>query len=124
MQDLRKPFSVIIPESSGGIFPEWIRYDNLGSEVTTELPMNWHEDTDFLGFVVSCVYQPCYFIHVTCELNIHGNGFGFKNKIWFSCLCKPHDNLNDQVWVQWYPKINIPEEHHHKFTCYCFLLEI
>ena len=30
----------------------------MGSEVITELPTNWYEDPDFLGFVVSCVYRP------------------------------------------------------------------
>ncbi|RVW66514.1 hypothetical protein CK203_065354 [Vitis vinifera] len=45
----------VIPESNG--IPEWIRYQNMGSEVTTELPTNWYEDPDFLGFVVSCVYR-------------------------------------------------------------------
>ncbi|KAL6328636.1 hypothetical protein AAG906_003321 [Vitis piasezkii] len=29
----------VIPESNG--IPEWIRYQNMGSEVTTELPTNW-----------------------------------------------------------------------------------
>ena len=116
MQDLIcRPFSVIIPESSNGIFPEWIRYDNTGSEATTKLPMNWYEDPDFLGFVVSCVYQPRHSMHFACRFNKHGNGFEFKDKYRFSCYC---GNLSDhQVWVWWYPyKMAIFKGHHHKFT--------
>ncbi|CBI23900.3 unnamed protein product, partial [Vitis vinifera] len=111
----------IIPENSGN--PEWIRYQNLGTEVTTELPTNWYEDPDFLGFVVSCVCRSIptsdghsYFLG--CALKLHGNGFEFKDKCLFDCQCKCHgiNDLVDQVWVWWYPKIAIPKEHHHKYT--------
>ncbi|KAJ9705622.1 hypothetical protein PVL29_003609 [Vitis rotundifolia] len=113
--------SVVIPKSSG--IPEWIRYQNLGSEVTTKLPMNWYEDPDFPGFVVSCVFQPISTYDTSdleCELNLYGNGFEFKDKCRYSCCwCEDHGyfkELFDQVWVWWYPKIAIPKEHHHKLT--------
>ncbi|RVW78521.1 Disease resistance-like protein CSA1 [Vitis vinifera] len=54
----------VIPESNG--IPEWIRYQNMGSEVTTELPTNWYEDPDFLGFVVSCVSR-----HIPTSVLMH-----------------------------------------------------
>uniref|UniRef100_F6H8W0 C-JID domain-containing protein n=1 Tax=Vitis vinifera TaxID=29760 RepID=F6H8W0_VITVI len=104
--------SARIPESSG--IQEWrIRYQNLGSEVTAKLPMNWYEDPDFLGFFVSCVYQPSHKSTLKCELNLHGNGFEFKDRTWCDCWCGSHGNfkeLIDQVWVWWYPKIAIPKE--------------
>ncbi|KAL6328710.1 hypothetical protein AAG906_003396 [Vitis piasezkii] len=114
--------SAVIPESNG--IPEWIRYQNMGSEVTTELPTNWYEDPDFLGFVVSCVYghiptSDFAAPYLECELNLHGNGFEFKDKCCHTCCCGVHGNfkdLRDQVWVWWYPKIAIPKEHHHKYT--------
>ncbi|XP_034701738.1 disease resistance protein RPV1-like isoform X1 [Vitis riparia] len=120
--------SAVIPESSG--IPEWIRSENLGSELTTELPTNWYEDPDLLGFVVSCVYQPIPTSHdprisyhfssaFSCELNLHGNGFGFKDERRFGCRCECQGNFNDmidQVWVWWYPKIAIPKEHLHNST--------
>ncbi|RVW21566.1 TMV resistance protein N [Vitis vinifera] len=77
----------VIRESNG--IPEWIRYQNMGSEVTTELPTNWYEDPDFLGFVGKCY-----------RYDSPGN---FKDLI-------------DQVCVWWYPKIAIRKEHHHKYT--------
>ena len=109
----------VIRESNG--IPEWIRYQNMGSEVTTELPTNWYEDPDFLGFVVSCVYRHiptsdfdyCY---LGCELNLHGNGFEFKDDRYCSRRHSNFKDLIDQVWVWWYPKIAIPKEHHHKYT--------
>ena len=77
--------------------------------------MNWYEDPDFLGFVVSYIYQPRHSMHFTCRLNIHGIGFEFNDKYRFSCYC---GNLSDhQVWVWWYPyKMAIFKGHHHKFT--------
>ena len=54
-----------------------------------------------------------------CELNLHGNGFRFKDECSFTCWCECNRNskhLVDQVWVWWYPKIAIPKEHHHKST--------
>ncbi|KAJ9705520.1 hypothetical protein PVL29_003523 [Vitis rotundifolia] len=107
--------SAVIPKSS--VIPEWMRYQNLGSEVTTELPTNWYEDPNFLGFVVSCVYQPRQSISFICELNLHGNGFGFKKQQKFTCGCDCYwefnGNFNDQVWVWWYPKIAIRNAHRH-----------
>ncbi|KAL6329172.1 hypothetical protein AAG906_011631 [Vitis piasezkii] len=119
--------SARIPESSG--IPEWIRYQNLGSEVTAKLPINWYEDPDFPGFVVSCVYRhirtsddPATYYYnpdLVCELNLHGNGFRFKDECSYTCWCECNRNskhLVDQVWVWWYPKIAIPKQHHHKST--------
>ncbi|KAL6316811.1 hypothetical protein AAG906_021111 [Vitis piasezkii] len=45
--------SIVIPEK-----PEWIRYQTVGNEITVELPMNWYEDIDFLGFALWTVYPP------------------------------------------------------------------
>ena len=41
---------VFIPGSSG--IPEWVSHRNIGSEVRIELPMNWNEDSNFLGFAL------------------------------------------------------------------------
>ena len=128
MQELKCwKLNAVIPESSGIL--EWIRYHILGSEVTAKLPMNWYEDLDFPGFVVSCVYRdirtsddPATYYYnpdLVCELNLHGNGFRFKDECSFTCWCECNRNskhLVDQVWVWWYPKIAIPKEHHHKST--------
>ncbi|KAJ9687306.1 hypothetical protein PVL29_015979 [Vitis rotundifolia] len=121
----RWQLSAFIPESSG--IPEWITYQNLGSEVTEKLPINWCEDPDFPGFVLSCVYRPScdyssayIFCHdFKCELNLHGNGFRFRDVCYHECWCDCHVNFKDSrdlVCVYWYPKTAIPEEHHHKYT--------
>ena len=47
---------IVIPGSSG--IPEWISMQEMGSEVTMELPENWYQNNDFLGFALCCVYVP------------------------------------------------------------------
>nr|AGC24029.1 TIR-NB-LRR type resistance protein RGA9 [Vitis rotundifolia] len=114
----RWQLSAFIPESSG--IPEWITYQNLGSEVTEKLPINWCEDPDFPGFVLSCVYRADARGHkLMCELNLHGNGFRFTDRCYYACWCGCHVNFKyprDVVCVCWYPKTAIPEEHRHKYT--------
>ncbi|KAJ9676276.1 hypothetical protein PVL29_025007 [Vitis rotundifolia] len=46
----------VIPGSSG--IPEWVSYQRMGCEVRIELPMNWYEDNNFLGFVLFFHHVP------------------------------------------------------------------
>ena len=48
--------SIFISGISG--IPEWIMDQNLGNHVTTNLPQDWYEDKDFLGFALCSVYVP------------------------------------------------------------------
>ncbi|XP_034701341.1 disease resistance protein RPV1-like isoform X2 [Vitis riparia] len=120
----RWELSAFIPESSG--IPEWIRYQS-GSEVTEKLPINWCEDPDFPGFVLSCVYRPSYSHDFPthrhdfrCELNLHCNGSSMRSfRCYLECWCQCHANFKDSrglVCVYWYPKSAIPEELHYKYT--------
>ncbi|CBI33318.3 unnamed protein product, partial [Vitis vinifera] len=47
---------IVLPGSDG--IPEWIlnRGDNFSSVI--ELPQNWHQNNEFLGFAICCVYVP------------------------------------------------------------------
>ena len=66
----------VIPGSSG--IPEWVSHQRMGCEVRIELPMNWYEDNNFLGFVLffhhvpldedECETIECRISH--CELTI------------------------------------------------------
>ncbi|KAL6316776.1 hypothetical protein AAG906_021076 [Vitis piasezkii] len=128
--------SFVIPGSSG--IPEWVRYQRMGCEVSIELPMNWYEDNNFLGFVL-------FFHHVPCdddecettkcsvpyyELTIsHGDQSERLNEIPFYSDCKTYwirdssydDELNSSyyngstsdpaIWVTYFPQINIPGEY-------------
>ncbi|KAL6318142.1 hypothetical protein AAG906_035647 [Vitis piasezkii] len=58
--------SIVIPEK-----PEWIRYQTVGNEITVELPMNWYEDIDFLGFALWTVYPPLTVTFVYLDCGIH-----------------------------------------------------
>ncbi|RVW82914.1 Disease resistance-like protein DSC1 [Vitis vinifera] len=46
----------VIPGSSG--IPEWVSHQRMGCEVRIELPMNWYEDNNFLGFVLFFHHVP------------------------------------------------------------------
>ena len=46
---------IVIPPGSSGI-PEWISMQEMGSEIKMELPKNWYQNNNFLGFVLCCVY--------------------------------------------------------------------
>nr|AGC24025.1 TIR-NB-LRR type resistance protein RGA1 [Vitis rotundifolia] len=117
--------SAFIPERSG--IPKWIKYQTLGRVARAKLPINWCEDPDFPGFVLSCVYRPSPDYHradkfhhdIWCELEFYGNGFRFRDSCFHFCACDCHVNFKDSrglVCVCWYPKAAIPEEHHHKYT--------
>ncbi|RVW86498.1 hypothetical protein CK203_042196 [Vitis vinifera] len=41
---------VVIPGSRG--IPEWISHKSMGDEKTIDLPKNWYEDNNFLGFAL------------------------------------------------------------------------
>ena len=48
--------SIVVPRSSGIL--EWIRYQSMGGyKVTIELPPNWYENKELLGFALCCVYE-------------------------------------------------------------------
>ena len=47
---------VVIPGSRG--IPEWISHKSMGCEITIDLPKNWHEDNNFLGFALFCHLVP------------------------------------------------------------------
>ena len=48
--------SVFIPGSRE--IPEWISHKNMGNEITIDLPKNWYEDNNFLGFALFCHHVP------------------------------------------------------------------
>ena len=48
-----KGICIVLPGSSG--VPEWIM-DDQG--IATELPQNWNQNNEFLGFALCCVYVP------------------------------------------------------------------
>ena len=51
-----KGISLLIDGSSG--VPGWIRqYQNLGNEVIMQLPLNWYENIDLLGFSLFSLFH-------------------------------------------------------------------
>lgn len=121
--------NIVIPGSRG--IPEWISNQELGSEVTVELPMNWCEDNDFLGFALCSLYVPLDDAFedggLECRLiAFHGDQFRRVDDIWFKSSCKYYENggvsylhkccdngdVSDCVlWVTYYPQIAIKKKH-------------
>ena len=48
--------SIFFPGISG--IPEWIMGENMGNHVTIDLPQDWFEDKDLLGFALFSAYVP------------------------------------------------------------------
>ncbi|XP_034674134.1 disease resistance protein RPV1-like [Vitis riparia] len=126
----------VIPGSSG--IPEWVSHQRMGCQVRIELPMNWYEDNNFLGFVLFFHHVPlddddeCETTEGSlphCELTIsHGDQSERLVKIWFYSDCKTYwirglscgDELDPYysgstsdpaIWVTYFPQINIPREY-------------
>ncbi|KAL6311265.1 hypothetical protein AAG906_016232 [Vitis piasezkii] len=116
---------------------QWVSHQRMGCEVRIELPMNWYEDNNFLGFVL-------FFHHVPldddecettegrlphCELTIsHGDQSERLDKISFYSECKTYsiqqfglsygDDSYDSgstsdpaICVTYFPQINIPSRY-------------
>ena len=85
--------SVFIPGSRE--IPEWISNKSMGNEITIDLPKNWYEDNNFLGFALFChhvlvdddickAFQCDIFAFDTLRLLISdGDQFGRVEKIEF-----------------------------------------
>ena len=124
-----KGISIVMP-GIGGI-PEWIKYQKMGSGIKIELPMNWHEDKNLLGFVLCYLYVPVevelefekvflsepinrsddesiFDYALFCELSMNG----FKDSLCFHPVCTCYKKgPSDLVWLLYYPKIGIQEEY-------------
>eukprot|EP00261_Vitis_vinifera_P030546 XP_019071789.1 PREDICTED: TMV resistance protein N-like isoform X3 [Vitis vinifera] len=100
-----KGISIVMPGSCG--IPEWIKHQKMGSGVTIELPMNWHEDKNLLGFVLCSLNVPAKdeLASLHCRLIINGNHFESLYFITFGCY---ECDASDLVWLLYYPKIGIP----------------
>ena len=125
----------VIPGSSG--IPEWVSYQRMGCEVRIELPMNWYEDNNFLGFVLFFHHVPldddeCQTTRggiAHCELTIsHGDQSERLDKILFYSECKTYrirdlsydhkfdcycsgSTSDPAIWVTYFPQIKIPCEY-------------
>ena len=88
----RKQINVFIPGCVG--IPEWIEHQNMGCEVTVELPLNWYEDDSFLGFAF-------FFHHVPlgdydeCK----NRDYGFPKYELMTTSQGSHSELVDNVYI-------------------------
>ena len=107
----------------------------MGCEVRIELPMNWYEDNNFLGFVLFLHHVPLdndkfetrKGSFLTGELTIsHGDQSERLDELWFHSRCKSYwtsglsyestcydsGNTSDPVtWVSYFRQIDIPAKY-------------
>ena len=106
-----KAIRVVTPENNG--IPEWIRHRGKGSQITVELPLDWHKNIDFLGFAIYSVCIPSGPGWLNCKLNFCGDGeesgcWDVDDVRFFCSKCCVGSN---QMCVAYYPKLAI-EKHY------------
>ena len=126
---------IVIPSS--GIL-EWITYQNMGRQVTIELPPNWYKNDDLWGFALCCVYvapacksedESQYESGLIsededdaehedegpgfcCDLTIEGNNQSqYVGSFFLDSRCIK-DDVSDMQWVICYPKLAIEKSYH------------
>ncbi|RVW37489.1 Disease resistance protein RPS4 [Vitis vinifera] len=130
---IQQRFNIIIPGSSG--IPEWVSHQRMGCEVSVELPMNWYEDNNLLGFVLffhhvpldddECVRTSGFIPQ--CKLAIsHGDQSKRLDDIDFYPHCKTYwiqglsygsrrydsgSTSDPALWVTYFPQIGIPSKY-------------
>ena len=103
--------SIAIPKSSGIL--EGISYQSTGSaELTIELPLNWYENNDLLGFAL---YYICVALEYhdprgnKCDIRIRGNDKQeHLGSFSFGSICLDL-GISDIAWIMCYPKVAIKE---------------
>ena len=118
-----KEITVFIPGNNG--IPEWISHKKKGSKIETELPVNWWEDNNFLGFAVfvplhiESKEDPC---SLTCELYFH-NCLEYPERFFYELRfldklsfergypCCHNGGESNRVWVAYYPKVAIENDY-------------
>ena len=120
-----KEITVFIPGNNG--IPEWIGYKKKGSEIATELPENWWEDNNFLGFALCSVFVPLHIESkedpcLKCKMNFphyFEDPGGFVTEFWYvdelsfrrSYPCCHNGGESNKFWVAYYPKVAIENKH-------------
>ncbi|KAJ9705638.1 hypothetical protein PVL29_003622 [Vitis rotundifolia] len=130
---IQRRFNIIIPGSSG--IPEWVSHQRMGCEVSVELPLNWYEDNNLLGFVLFFHHVPldddeCVrtsrFIPQCALAMSHGDQSKRLDGIPFRPLCKTYcirglsygstcydsgSTSDPALWVTYFPQIGIPSKY-------------
>ena len=95
---------IAIPKSCGIL--EGISDQSRGN--CLELPPNWYENKDLLGFAIFCAYVESEFVGCSCYLTIKGNGkqenlgsFSLLSKLWLG------SDISDLVCIMCYTKAAI-----------------
>ena len=123
-----KGISLLMDRRRG--YDGWIRHQKMGNEVIIELPLNWYEDNDLLGFYLFSFHIPVFGFEektrdelkgedpppcsLKCELSFVDEQFGIVDDLFWdsSCGCYNKGGVSDQVWVTYYPKVGVKEMYH------------
>ncbi|XP_034691609.1 disease resistance protein RUN1-like isoform X2 [Vitis riparia] len=107
---------VVIPGSRG--IPEWISHKSMGHEITIDLPKNWYEDSNFLGFALFRHLVPFDYddyVHAgngTLRLLISdGDQFGHVETIQFIPSCIDTLIADPALMAVYFPQIAISSKY-------------
>ena len=117
-----------------GIPARWVRHQLVGIGIRIELPMNWYQDDNFLGFGIFYVHhQPGSFVLVLDW--VFDEQCSFSNTLFIPSCYEyhgRHGSKSDEVLLLYYPKIAIPNKYHSyqyvlfkaksQFNCYVIRL--
>ena len=108
---------IILPGSNG--IPWWVSYQEIGDEITIELPMNWYEDNHFLGIAFFCQYRKGDGLVLYTMFDMLGDTIIVEHfNIGSSCRwCKIIGSQSDQVRLTFLPKPATVDEYDHPNHC-------
>ena len=99
-----------MPGNNG--IPEWISHKKKGSKIGVELPENWWEDNNFLGFALCSVFK-FNEVRIWCKLTFHHfylSESKFGGRVMFCRRLFCNGGESNGVFVKFYPKVDIKIE--------------
>ncbi|XP_034674444.1 disease resistance protein RPV1-like [Vitis riparia] len=100
----KSEFCILIP---GDGIPEWFEHQEMGSSLTMELPSDWYDRDNFLGFYVCFVFAfmdqlPQIHDEILCQLN----NFSFFYPYWDKWSGE-HSSKGPHMWLAYQPRSGI-----------------
>ena len=97
----KSEFCILIP---GDGIPEWFEHREMGSSLTMELPSDWYDRDNFLGFCVCFVFAfkdqlPQIHDEILCQLN----NFSFFYPYWDKWSGE-HSSNDPHMWLAYQPR--------------------
>ena len=100
-----RAITVHTPGNNG--IPEWISQRKKGSQITIDLPKDWHRNLGFFGFAIYCVFIPMACGKLNCKLSFCGDGSDCWHVDNIGLDCCGICGESNQMCVVYYNKVAI-----------------